>query len=275
MSTINVNGVELFYKESGSGPETIVFSHGLLMDHSMFEPQRTAFQSRYRVIAYDHRGQGASQITQAGYDMDTAFADVAALIEALRAAPCHFAGLSMGGFVGMRLAARRPELVRTLTLMNTGADKEAASSRLRYGFLAQLVKLVGTAPFVGIAVQELFGRSTRTSQDPATQKMLAEWTAKLKSRPRSTAGPLLGVMNRPEFSGAELAAIRCPTRIITGEDDTAQPPRNSEKLAAAIRNAKLVRIPACGHSSSLEAPEAVMVAMQELMEAKTSAAIRQ
>lgn len=272
MSTIKVNGVELFYKESGSGQETIVFSHGLLMDHTMFEAQRAAFEARYRVIAYDHRGQGQSADPGFGYDMDTVAADAAALIEALKAAPCHFAGLSMGGFVGMRLASRRPELVRTLTLMNTGAQKEAAASRVRYGFLAQLVKIVGTGPFTGIAVQELFGGSTRASTDPAKQKMLKEWTAKLRSRPKSAAHALMGVMNRPEFSGRELEAIRCPTLIITGEDDTPQAPGNSEKLKAAIRNSRLVRIPGCGHSSSLEAPQEVIVAMRELLEGKTLAA---
>ena len=57
MSTVRVNGVNLFYKESGNGPETIVFSHGLLMDHTMFELQRAAFEKQYRVIAYDHRAQ--------------------------------------------------------------------------------------------------------------------------------------------------------------------------------------------------------------------------
>ncbi|HET9182447.1 MAG TPA: alpha/beta hydrolase [Candidatus Angelobacter sp.] len=60
MPMMKVNGVELFYKESGSGHETIVFSHGLLMDHAMFEAQRGAFEKRYRVIAYDHRAQGQS-----------------------------------------------------------------------------------------------------------------------------------------------------------------------------------------------------------------------
>lgn len=272
MSTIKVNGVELFYKESGSGQETIVFSHGLLMDHTMFEAQRAAFEGRYRVIAYDHRGQGQSADPGSGYDMDTVAADAAALIEALNAAPCHFAGLSMGGFVGMRLAARRPELIRTLTLMNTGARKEAAASRLRYGLLAQLVKIVGTGPFTGIAVQELFGNTTRGSTDPAKQKMLKEWTAKLRSRPKSAARAVMGVMNRPEFTAQELAAIHCPTLIITGEDDTPQPPGNAEKLKAVIRNSRLVRIPGCGHSSSLEAPQEVIAAMQQLIEDKTLAA---
>lgn len=269
MPNIRVNGVELFYKESGRGSETIVFSHGLLMDHEMFEAQRAAFEGRYRVIAYDHRGQGKSPAPAAALDMDTVSQDASALIEALGAAPCHFAGLSMGGFIGMRVAARRPELVRTLTLMNTGAQKEPASSRLRYNFLAQLVKVIGTKPFTGIAVGELFGKSTRRSSDPEKRKMLEEWTAKLRTRPKETARALLGVMNRPEFGVEELAAIRCPTLIITGEDDTPQPPGNSEKLAAAIRNSRLVRIPGCGHSSSLEAPEAVIQAMRELMEGKS------
>jgi 3-oxoadipate enol-lactonase len=268
LPTIKVNGVQLFYKESGSGPETIVFSHGLLMDHSMFEPQRAAFESRYRVIAYDHRGQGDSQDPGCGYDMDIAAEDAAALIQALGAAPCHFAGLSMGGFAGMRLAACRPDLVRTLTLMNTGAQKESLSSRLRYTFLAQLVKIVGTAPFTGIAITELFGRSTRHSTDPAIRSMLQEWTQKLGSRPKNIARCLLGVMNRHEFPAHELAAIQCPTLIIAGEEDTPQPPRNSERLAA-IPKSTLVTIPACGHSSSLERPQAVIEAMRALIEASS------
>jgi 3-oxoadipate enol-lactonase len=271
MPSIKVNGVELFYTESGSGPEAIVFSHGLLMDHTMFEHQRAAFDSRYRVIAYDHRGQGQSADPGSGYDMETVAQDAADLIKGLHAAPCHFAGLSMGGFVGMRLAARHPELIRTLTLMNTGSQKESLYNRLRYGFLAQLVKVVGTSPFVGIAVKELFGKTTRNSTDPAKKEMLREWTAKLSARPKNTAHALMGVMNRPEFSATELKAIRCATLIMTGEDDNAQVPAQSEKLAASIPNSRLVRIPGAGHSSSLEAPEAVTQAMREFIEGKLTA----
>ena len=274
MPAILANGVEFFYKESGSGSETIVFSHGLLMDHTMFEHQRAAFEGRYRVIAYDHRGQGQSADPGSGYDMDTVAEDAAALIKSLNAAPCHFAGLSMGGFVGMRLAARHPELIRTLTLMNTGSRKESAYNRLRYGFLAQLVKILGTSPFIGIAVKELFGKTTRNSSDPAKKKMLEEWTARLRSRPKNTARALMGVMTRPEFSAQELAAIRCPTLIITGEDDTAQIPANSEKLASSIPQAKLVGIAGAGHSSSLEQPEAVTRAMKEFIAGRPRAADR-
>ncbi|HKV93774.1 MAG TPA: alpha/beta hydrolase [Candidatus Angelobacter sp.] len=264
MPTIRANGVELFYKESGSGSETIVFSHGLLMDHTMFEPQRAAFEKQYRVIAYDHRAQGQSQDPGRGYDMSTVADDAALLIRTLKAAPCHFAGLSMGGFVGMRLAAHHPELIKTLTLMNTTANAEKLFNRVKYAFLAQMVKIFSPAPFTAIAVKELFGRSTRTS--PEQKQMLQEWTARLRTRPRNIACSLLAVMNRREFRADELAAIHCPTLIITGGDDTAQPPRNSASLFTGIRGARMTNIPGAGHSSALEQPEAVIAAMRELLQ---------
>ena len=265
VATVRVNGVELFYKETGHGPETIVFSHGLLMDHSMFEAQRAALENtgRFRVIAYDHRGQGQSQDPGGGYDMETLADDAAALIHAVNAAPCHFAGLSMGGFVGMRLAARRPALLRTLTLMNTGPNREPLLNRLRYGFLAQLVRVVGTAPFTTTAVNALFGETTR--HNPERRAMLDEWTAKLRARPRNVAHALMAVMRRRGVSTDELRSIKCPTLVIAGEDDTSRPAQDSVRLASFIPGARLVRIPGCGHSSSLEAPEAVTAAILELI----------
>ena len=268
MATVTVNGVELYYKETGQGLETIVFSHGLFMDHTMFEAQRAAFERQYRVIAYDHRGQGQSGRSKTpgdgwGEGMDNLATDAAALIQALDAAPCHFAGLSMGGFIGMRLAIRRPALLRSLTLMNTGADREPWSNRMRYGFLAQLVRVMGTAPFTKVAVNALFGESTR--QDPSRRAMLEEWTEKLRSRPRHVADALTAVMERDELTAGELGSIRCPTLVIAGEDDTARPLADSERLVSLIPGAKLVRIPACGHSSALEAPDAVIDAMRGLI----------
>jgi pimeloyl-ACP methyl ester carboxylesterase len=73
-------------------------------------------------------------------------------------------------------------------------------------------------------------------------------------------------MYRREFTAEELALISCPTLILAGDDDTAQPPHNSESMAAGIRGARMVRIPGAGHSSTLETPEAVIAAMQQLLQ---------
>jgi pimeloyl-ACP methyl ester carboxylesterase len=274
---VKVNGVELFFKESGRGGETIVFSHGLLMDHSMFDAQRAALEGRYRVIAYDHRGQGQSQGPTSGAgkarDMETLTDDAAELIQTLGAGPCHFAGLSMGGFIGMRLALRRPALIRTLTLMNTGPDREPWPGRLRYRLLGSLVRVVGVKPFAGTAMKALFGESTR--RDPGQRPMLDQWREKMRRHPRSIAGALAGVMERRQITPDELRSIACPTLIIAGEEDTAQAPFRSERLASFINGARLVRVPACGHSSSLEAPDKVTRAMAEFLAAGQAGTHRQ
>src|SRR5262245_56602981 len=168
------------------------------MDHTMFEAQRQAFQEHYRVIAYDHRGQGLSGDPGDGrdQDMETQTTDAAALIQALAAAPCHFAGHCMGGFVGLRLAARRPALIRHLTLMNTGAQAQPWPTRLKYGSLARLVRLTGMGPFIGVALNALFGESIR--RDPARRRMLAEWRSAMRLRSRSVANAVIGVMERRE-----------------------------------------------------------------------------
>ncbi|MFY7910099.1 MAG: alpha/beta fold hydrolase, partial [Emticicia sp.] len=117
MPYIQLKNANYYYEEYGLGEETIVFSHGLLWSGHMFHKQVEYFKDRYRVITYDHRGQGKTEITADGYDMDTLYDDAAELIEKLVGKPVIFAGLSMGGFVGMRLAARRPDLIKKLILL--------------------------------------------------------------------------------------------------------------------------------------------------------------
>ena len=127
-----INGAKIYYEETGTGPETLIFSHGLLMNGDMFQQQVEVLSERYRCICYDHRGQSRSEVTDTGYDMDSLTEDAAALIRDLDAAPCHFAGLSMGGFVGMRLAIRHPELLKSLVLIETTADPEPEQNKGPY-----------------------------------------------------------------------------------------------------------------------------------------------
>jgi 3-oxoadipate enol-lactonase len=71
MPHIHVNCANLYYEEQGRGPEAIVFAHGLLWSGRMFDNQVAAFKELYRCITFDFRGQGQSQVTRNGYDMDT------------------------------------------------------------------------------------------------------------------------------------------------------------------------------------------------------------
>ena len=128
MPTIQTNGANLYYQEHGSGDETIVFAHGLLCNSNMFNRQIDALKSRYRCIAFDFRGQGKSEVTANGYDMETLTLDTVELIQKLNCGPCHFVGLSMGGFVGLRLAIRHAHLLKSLTVIDSSAGTEPSKN---------------------------------------------------------------------------------------------------------------------------------------------------
>ena len=100
MPEIQVNGARLHYTDEGTGPETLMFSHGLLWSGQMFEAQVNAFKDRYRCITFDFRGQGQSEVTRDGYDMDTLYRDTAALIDALGCAPVILLGFRWGALLG-------------------------------------------------------------------------------------------------------------------------------------------------------------------------------
>jgi 3-oxoadipate enol-lactonase len=112
MAMLEINGTSLFHEDTGPGStgETLVFSHGLLWGTELFAPQLAALRSRYRCVAWDHRGQGRSAPDHRDcIGIELVWQDAVHLIEALGAGPVHFCGLSMGGFVAMRMAARRPD----------------------------------------------------------------------------------------------------------------------------------------------------------------------
>lgn len=264
MPTATANGIDLNYVESGQGAQTVVFAHGLLLDHHMFEAQRQALEGRYRVVAYDHRGQGDSAPAAGGYDMDSLTEDAVDLIRATQSAPCHFIGLSMGGFVGMRLAARYPELLRSLTLLNTSAMPETLLQRLRFRAMQAFVALFGPGPLLPQVLPVMFGRSFRA--DPQRRAQLERWIHHVRSLPRRIVGPVGGVIGRPAIID-ELKYIRCPTLVVTGDEDDTTPPAEAERIASQIAGARLLRLAQCGHSSTIEAPDAVNRAIAEFLAA--------
>lgn len=243
---------------AGDGPP-VLFSHGLLWDARLFAPQVAALRGRHRCIAWDHRGQGRSEVTAGGYDMDTLADDAAALIERLGVAPVHFVGLSMGGFVGLRLAIRRPELLRSLVMIDTSAEPEARARVPRYRMLNFVARWFGLGPVVDRVMPILFGPTFLS--DPGRAAERAEYRARLLALDRiGTPRAVRGVIERAGVAD-QLHRIRTPTLVLVGEEDEATPPERAQALAAGIAGARLLRIPGAGHTSTLEQPAAVTAAL--------------
>jgi 3-oxoadipate enol-lactonase len=260
------NGVRLAVEDSGGRGPTVLFSHGLLYTLRMWDAQIATLRARFRCVAYDHRGQGQSDAPATGLDMDTLTEDAAALIASLGLGPVHFVGMSMGGFVGMRLAARRPELLRSLVLIDTSGGPEPPENVPRYRRLEWVARWIGTWPVLGRVQAIMHGASAR--QDPARAADLRAWREYLlQVDARAMGRALEGVLQR-ESAMPLLPAIRCPTLVMVGEEDTATVPARAEELAAGIAGARLVRIPRAGHMSPIDAPEAVTAELGSFLEAQ-------
>lgn len=263
MPKIKVNGVEIYYEENGSGDETIIFSHGLLWSGRMFDQQVAHFKERYRVITYDHRGQGQTEVTQDGYDMDTLYEDAVALIQALNVAPCHFAGLSMGGFVAMRLAARRPELLKSVILIETSAEPEPAENVPKYKMLNLVARWLSLRLVAGQVMPIMFGQ--KFLNDPARMAERKLWRERMIANDRiGITRAVLGVVNRKPILD-ELSKITLPTLILVGDQDVATVPAKAERIHSLIPQSKLVVIPGAGHTSSVEEPKAVNAAIESFL----------
>jgi pimeloyl-ACP methyl ester carboxylesterase len=255
MGDVEVNGVRLFYREAGDGPQTVVLSHSFLVDHRQFEAQIEALSASYRTIAYDHRDHGRSARVATPYDLEALVSDAGALLDALSISACHFVGLSTGGFVGMRLALRAPERFRSLTLMDTSAEPEALPQRLRYRALLAVLGIAGIRPVLGSGMSEMFSRSFL--RDPARQHEVALWRQRIADNDPHGLIRFGNAIFARDGVVEPLRQLKVPTLVVVGEHDRPCPPARAQTIAAAIPQAKLALIPGAGHLSTIEQPEAV------------------
>jgi pimeloyl-ACP methyl ester carboxylesterase len=232
-----------------------VFGHGLLFSGWMFREQVEALRTDYRCVTIDWRGQGQSPPARGGYDMDTLSRDAIELIEHLGVAPVHWVGLSMGGFVGQRIAARRPELVRSLVLLDTSAEPEVRWNAIQDTGLSLIYRFAGIAPVRRPVEKIMFGPGFRA--DPRSKAIVDEWIGMLSKNDREgMRKAIMGVVTRKGVT-AEVGAITAPTLVAVGEHDAATVPDKSRRIAELIPGARLEIIKDSGHSSSIEQPAAV------------------
>jgi 3-oxoadipate enol-lactonase len=263
MPKLRVNGAELHYEDSGRGAEAIVFGHGFLFSTRMFDLQVAALKDRYRCIALDWRGQGQSELTAGGYDMDTLTEDAVQLIEKLGAGPCHFVGLSMGGFMGMRIALRRPELLRSLVLLETSADPEPPENIPGYRRLTMAAQVLPLRLLMGKVSRIMLGKASL--EDPSRAAERKAWRALMEAnRRRGISRGLEGITTRKPVID-EIARIRTPTLIMVGEQDVATVPEKSRRIHERIPGSRLVMIPRAGHSSTLEQPAFVNAELERFL----------
>lgn len=252
MPDIIIRGARLHYEETGEGPETILFIHGLMLASESWQAQRDHFAATHRVITFDLRGQGRSEHTKGGLGLDALAEDAAELVRRLAPDGCHVVGFSMGAFIALRLAARHGALVRSLILIGVSADAESWRKMPAYAAMIALVAVAGVRPVATRLMQILFGRSILA--DPTRADVIARWRAAVDALPRSLVRAAAASALRGSVRG-ELGRIAVPTLIVAGNEDKPVPFHHARAVAAGISGSLFERLPATGHAVMIEQPE--------------------
>ncbi|HPF37410.1 MAG TPA: alpha/beta hydrolase [Phycisphaerae bacterium] len=246
MNTLSVRGIEMAYSDVGAGP-VVLCVHGFPLSHRLWASTAERLSNRFRLIAPDLRGFGASTATATASMADYAD-DLAALLDALGVSePVVVMGLSMGGYVTFEFVRRHARRVRALVLADTqsGADTpEKAASRMEG---AARVLAEGNQWVVDGMAPILFA-------EDAPKTLVQEWREiMLATNPQGTSAGMRAMADRID-SATTFAQIQCPTLVVVGELDAIAPPKVARIMAEGIEGARLEILPGVGHMAPVEAP---------------------
>ena len=243
MPDIKVDGCKIHVVIDGQeGMPVLMLSNSLGSDLSMWDSQVAAFSRHFRVIRYDHRGHGKSEVPKGPYSMERLGRDVIAILGELGIERVNWCGLSMGGMVGQWLGANAPDRVDKLILANTACyypDKQVWFDRV--AFVRERGIAAGWSDN-GTVVQQGISRAPAGNDRPMTQMLL-------KSDVEGYAACCDAI--REMDHRAALADITAPTLIIAWTIRLATPIEMSEIIRDRIRGSKLLGLEA-SHLSNIE-----------------------
>ena len=267
MPTARVNGVELYYEDTGEG-YPLVLSHEFAGDYRSWETQVRYFSRRYRVITWNYRGYPPSEVPDdpAAYSEEQLVADLYGLVRHLGFEQAHIAGLSMGGAVALKLGIAHPEVCRSLVIAGAGSGSVNREQFVREALLqADRFEREPDRAFDLYAVGP--ARVQLRQKDPRGWQEFAE---QLKSHsPRGSALIMRGVQAKRKTIfdvEGELAKVDVPSLIMVGDED--EPCLDSALLMKRrMPRAGLVVFPKSGHAINLEEPDLFNRAMLDFFHA--------
>ena len=250
MARVRVGAGELGYEEAGSGAP-LLFISGTSLDRTIWGGQVSHFMGRYRCVTFDNRDVGESSLATSAYAPRDMAGDTLALVDALGLERAHVVGHSLGGAIAQELALAAPARVRSLTLVGSWARNDEYTRALfrtwqrlrrhdeREFIEGLLLTGVGHTFLNTVGVETLIGMLLAVPHPQPADAYCRQVDADLA---HDTAD--------------RLGAIRCPTLVVGGEEDTIFFREHHEMLAARISGARLVLMPKVGHTPLFENTDA-------------------
>lgn len=242
----------LYYESFGAADAApLILSPGLGGSGGYWAPNIPALATRYRVVAYDHRGTGRSERhSPPPADVDAMADDLIALMDGLGIRSAHVVGHAAGGIIGLSLALRTPDRLRTLVVVNGWSAPDPHFARCFETRLA-LLRDSGAAAYVRAQPIFLFPASWASAH---SARLDAEAAGHLAHFPAAAMVEARIAALRAFDIDARLGEIAVPVLVLAAEDDMLVPAPCSHRLAAGIPNATLAAMPWGGHACNVTCP---------------------
>jgi pimeloyl-ACP methyl ester carboxylesterase len=238
------------FKSSGTGSRLLVFLHGIGGNQSAFDDQLEAAGARWRTVAWDMPGYGASPALP-----ETTFpalADsLAGLLDHLGVERAVVVGHSMGGMVAQELAVRHPSRLAGLVLYATTPMFGSADGAFQQRFLAERLAPLERGLTPADLAPDLVAGMLSAAPPVAVRARAVDSMSALSAEAYRAALRCLVTFDRR----ADLGGIACPTLLLAGELDALAPPRTMARMAERIPRARYECLPGVGHLAHLEGPE--------------------
>ena len=244
---INANGVNVNYELSGpDNAPVVMLSHSLAASLAMWTPQIAALTARYRVLRYDLRGHGLSDVPSGPYTFDMLADDALGLLRALNIKRCHFVGLSIGGMIGQTLGLRASPEIASLSLCATSSRMPAEMQSVWDARIAQV-----RAQGVGSIANGTMERWFTPGFHAANPKVIAEVGAMITGTSAEGFAGCANAIKTLNFTD-QLKKISLPMLLIVGRDDPGTPVAASEAIQREIKGAELVVLENAMHICNIE-----------------------
>jgi pimeloyl-ACP methyl ester carboxylesterase len=265
-----VNGARLFYELTGSG-DPLVLVHGSWVDHTSWQLVVPDLARSFRVLTYDRRGHSLSEMPLGQGSRREDEEDLAALVEALDLAPAHGVGNSFGGSIALGLAARRPDLFRSLSvheapLMGLVAD-DAELRPLITEFWGRIESVVDQ-----LRAGDIEGGTRRFVEEvalgPGAWEQLPE---EVRQMNMNNAPTFLGEVQDPKAADFDVSALlRFSSPVLLTEGDQSPPwfPKIMSKLAGTIDGAERLTFSGAGHVPQLTHPDEYVRAVVKFIQTR-------
>ncbi len=262
VARLDLPDVSLYYEDHGSG-EPILFLHGLGGACRDWEPQRKFFEPSFRVLAYDVCGHGQSGKPKGPYSLAQFGRHTAELIRRVVGGPVHVVGLSMGGMVAFQLAVDAPDLIRTMTIVNSGPELVPRNLTERMALLSRvaIVRWLGLEKMGKVLAPRLF---PNPDQGPERAEFLARFLTNDRDGYLAALRALIGWRVTPS-----IGRIKVPTLVVASELDYT-PPERKEEYVRLMPNAKMVVVPDAHHGLPMEDPETFNEVLAEFLSVHAS-----